>query len=223
MDSKVRNFIYRNPQFYELVYPEPNDETPMMCRRMFSRFLGKPPRSILDIGCGTGRDLNSLSRDCSDCWGVDCLPQMIEFARAHRPNLHLQVGDMRSLRLGRTFDVVMCMGSVFMYALTNADVDRVLDTFAAHSHAGTLLILDINNAASYLGGEHFKPSSDLGQVHRSLPGRHSRRTVLTAAGNFWYGGARGALKDKALSRISVSIGCSFRRSLSDCWANEDLE
>ncbi len=92
MDASVQNFLYRNPPFYELVYPEPNDETPTMCRRMFSRYLPAPPFSILDVGCGTGRDLDSLSRDWSDCWGVDYL-------------------------------------------------------------AGTLLILDINNAASYLGGE----------------------------------------------------------------------
>jgi SAM-dependent methyltransferase len=161
MDSSVRNFLYRNPQFYELVYPEPNDETPMMCRRMFTRYLAQPPRSILDIGCGTGRDLDSLSRGCPDCWGVDYLPEMIEFAKARRPHLHLAVGDMRTLRLGRTFDVIMSMGSAFMYALTNADVARTLDTLVAHSHAGTLLILDINNAASYLGGEHFQQTSEL--------------------------------------------------------------
>ncbi len=133
----------------------------MMCRRMFSRYLVQPPRSILDIGCGTARDLGSLSRECSDCWGADCLPEVIAFAKIRRPHLHLKVGNMSVLRLGRTFDVIMCMGSAFMYALTNAEVAGVLDTFAAHSHPGTLLILDINNAASYLGGEHFKKSSEL--------------------------------------------------------------
>lgn len=161
MDPRVRNFLYRNPQFYEVAYPEPNDETPMMCRRMFSRFPASLPRSILDIGCGTARDLGSLSQECADCWGVDYLAEMIEFARARRPKLHLQVADMRTLRLGRTFDVIMCVGSVFMYALTNADVSRTLDTFVAHSHVGTLLILDINNAVSYLGGEQYKLTSEL--------------------------------------------------------------
>jgi SAM-dependent methyltransferase len=128
---------------------------------MFSRYLARPPRSILDIGCGTGRDLDSLFKDCPDCWGVDYLPEMIQFARARRPHLHLQVGDMRAIHLGRTFDAIMCMGSAFMYALTTADIGRTLDAFVAHSHPGTLLILDINNAAGYLGGEHFKPTAEL--------------------------------------------------------------
>src|ERR1039458_4741274 len=161
MDSSVRNLLYRNPEFYELAYPEPGDETPMMCRRMFARYLAQSPRSILDIGCGTARDLDSLSRECPDCWGVDCLPEMIEFAKARRPHLHLDVGDMSTLRLGRPFDVIMSMGSALMYALTNAGVTRALDTFVAHVHTGTLLILDINNAASYLGGDYFKRTSEL--------------------------------------------------------------
>ena len=48
-----------------------------------------------------------------------------------------------------------------MYALANADVDATLLTFAAHAHRGTLLILDINNAASYLGGGCFRPESEM--------------------------------------------------------------
>ena len=70
MDQGVKNLLYDNPQFYELVYPEPNEDTPKMCLRMFEKFLHAKPSSILDIGCGTGRDLGVLSRTCPDCWGV---------------------------------------------------------------------------------------------------------------------------------------------------------
>jgi SAM-dependent methyltransferase len=201
MDSNVRNLLYRSPQFYELVYPEPNDETPTMCRRLFTRYLAQPPRSILDIGCGTGRDLDSLSKQCPDCWGVDYLPEMVEYARTQRPRLHIQVGDMRSIRLGRSFDVVMCMGSAFMYALTDADINQTLDTFAAHSHPGTLLILDINNAAGFLGGGHFKPTSEF---HVSVPGftaharsMHSfdRRKQLLVRRRIWTIEGQGEVED----------------------------
>jgi hypothetical protein len=39
MDANVQSFLYRDPLFYELAYPEPDDDTPIMCRRMFSRYL----------------------------------------------------------------------------------------------------------------------------------------------------------------------------------------
>lgn len=151
MDASVKNLLYDRPELYELLYPETNDETPAMCRRIFGRYLKAPPRSILDIGCGTGRDLRSLHRTCPDCVGVDFLPQMIEYARSRAEGIPFQVGDMRSLRLGRTFDAVVCFGSAILYALTEEDVARTLATYAAHCHLGSLLILDMRNAVAAYG------------------------------------------------------------------------
>jgi len=160
VDERVRNLLYRRPELYELVYPEPNAETAAMCRRMFQRYLDRFPSSVLDVGCGTGRDLAGLCPDCSDLVGVDALAEMIAYARSLRPQIVFQVGDMRTFRLGRSFDAVLCMGSALMYALTNADIDATLETFAAHSHPGTLLILDLNNAAGYLPGGCFKSEAE---------------------------------------------------------------
>jgi SAM-dependent methyltransferase len=155
MLKNVENLLYRRPELYELVYPEPNDETPTMLRRAFEKHMKYPPRSILDIGCGTGRDLASLSRDGADCVGVDAIPDMVALASSRYPHISFQQGDMRSIRLAKTFDVVMCMGSALMYALTNADLGATLQTFAVHSHPGSLLFLDINNAATCLPGGNF--------------------------------------------------------------------
>lgn len=185
MNSSVRNFLYDHPEHYESAYPEPNEETPEMCRRMFARFLAEPPSSILDVGCGTGRDLAVLSRDCPDCCGVDYLGTMIQYARSKHPALHFQVDDMRTVRLQRCFGAILCMGSAFMYALSNEEVDQVLDTFAIHARSGTLLVLDINNAASYLGGGSFKDQTeyavDLGGFSASATALHDfdrRRQIL---------------------------------------------
>lgn len=156
MDPATQNLLYRHPELYELVYPEPGEDTPRMCQAMFARYLAAPPASILDVGCGTGRDLDVLSRGGAECWGVDYLPEMVGYASQARPHLHLSQGDMRTVRLGRTFDAITCMGSAFMYALTNEDVEQTLATFAGHAHPGTLLILDLNNAAGYLGNASFK-------------------------------------------------------------------
>ena len=191
MNSNVRNFLYDHPEHYEAVFPEPNEETPQMCLRMFARFLESPPSSILDIGCGTGRDLAALSRDCPDCWGVDYLETMIRYARGRHPKLHFQVGDMRTLRLQRSFDVILCMGSALMYALTNEEVDQVLHTFVLHAHPGTLLILDLNNAASYLGGGIFKErmesSVDGADFSATAVARHhfDRRWQILARKRTW--------------------------------------
>src|SRR5712692_3788884 len=147
MDKSVQNLLYRKPELYEVMYPELDEATPKMCLKMFDAYLEHPPSSILDIGCGTARDLNVLSRNCADCWGVDYLPEVIAFAKQKRPHLHLQVGDMRTVRLRRTFDVILHLGSVLMYALSAEDVNATLDTLVAHAHPDTLLIIDLDNAA----------------------------------------------------------------------------
>jgi SAM-dependent methyltransferase len=156
MNEKVKNLLYDHPEYYEVLYPEAGDETPAMCRRAFERFLANAPLSILDLGCGTGRDLRSLRKTCTDCVGVDFLPAMVEFAKSKSDDILFLAGDMRSVRLNRTFDVVLCFGSALMYNLTNEDVGRALNTFSAHCHKGSLLILDVRNAAALLG-DGFKP------------------------------------------------------------------
>lgn len=153
----------------KLANSKPDEAISGMCLRMFSRYLPTSPASILDIGCGTGRDLDFLSSICSDCWGVDYLPEMIESARVQRS--HLKLGDMRDIRLGRTFDVIMCMGSGLMYARSKEDVERILETFAAHAHIGTLLILDTLNAASFFGVGKLKEKTESGKSLPKFPTR----------------------------------------------------
>ena len=171
MDPSTKNFLYRNPQFYEAISPEPDEETPQMCLRMFAKYLERPPSSILDIGCGTARDLDVFSRHCQDCWGVDYLSEMISYAKEQRPHLNLHVGDMRTVRLNRQFDAILCMGSTFTYALSETDIQETLETFKHHSHRGTLLILDIHNAASLLGSNEIKEKIEFNVDYQDLHAR----------------------------------------------------
>ena len=106
------------------------------------RYLPAAPASALDIGCGTGQYLDALAETVAECWGVDLLDTNVAYARATRPRLHVVQGDMRTVRLGRTFDLVTSFGNALSYALTDDDVARTMDTYAAHAHAGTLLIAD---------------------------------------------------------------------------------
>ncbi|MEH0018713.1 MAG: class I SAM-dependent methyltransferase [Desulfobacter sp.] len=156
MDLKDQSLLYRQPHLYELLYPVPDKETyvaPSICNSIFDKFLAEPPRSVLDVGCGTGRQVHFLSETCPDCVGIDYLPEMVAFAKSQYPHIEFIQGDMRGFRVNRTFDALICMGSTFMHALTNSDIRQTLDTFAAHSHDGSLLILDIKNSISFVTKE----------------------------------------------------------------------
>ncbi|MFD8493237.1 class I SAM-dependent methyltransferase [Amycolatopsis sp. NPDC059657] len=121
-----------------------------MAEKLFHRHLGGFPASILDTGCGTGRDLEYLAKNCEDRVGVDYQESMIGYARKQRPSIDSRTGDMRTLRLDRTFAAIVSFGYAIANIHENAELDQVMATYAAHSAAGTLLVLEVINATNPL-------------------------------------------------------------------------
>ena len=76
--------------------------------------LAENARSVLDVGCGTGQLAAALGEG-RDVAGVDPARAMLEVARrrAGGANVEWVEADARSVRLGRTFDLVMLTGHAF--------------------------------------------------------------------------------------------------------------
>ena len=111
---------------------------------------------MLDIGCGTGRHFESFAATIPERYAVDLLESNITYAKSVRHGITFQVGDMRAIRLGRTFDLVTCVGNVLSYALSDPDLVETVSTFATHAHGGTLLVVDALNARAYLSADGFR-------------------------------------------------------------------
>lgn len=73
------------------------------------------PRSVLDAGCGTGRVAVELARRGIEVAGVDVDPSMLDLARTKAPDLVWVLGDLATVDLGRTFDVVVLAGNVMIF------------------------------------------------------------------------------------------------------------
>lgn len=77
--------------------------------------LAEPGASFLDLGTGTGRVAIPLAERGFDVTGLDIAPAMLAQAEAKRAQLPPEVaarlrfvrGDMRSLALGRSFDMIV--------------------------------------------------------------------------------------------------------------------
>src|SRR3984893_12555010 len=156
MEPAFRSLLYDRPDLYDLVFPELDQTRAEMCQEAFKRYLPLPPASLVDIGCGNGRLLASLSPSIPECWGVDLVESNIAYARSRGRAGVFHVGDMRTVRLGRTFDVAACLGNALSYMLADADLEKAITTFAIHTHPGSLLILDLLNARCYLDGDGFR-------------------------------------------------------------------
>ena len=71
---------------------------------------GLEPRSVVDVGCGSGHLLRALldRREIADAAGLDYAAAAIERARRLVPEGTFTVGDIHTFDAGRTFDVVLC-------------------------------------------------------------------------------------------------------------------
>ncbi|HEX3622562.1 MAG TPA: class I SAM-dependent methyltransferase [Acidimicrobiales bacterium] len=97
------------------------------------------PRSVLDAGCGTGRVAAELAERGIEVVGVDVDPSMLQVARAKRPDLDWIVGDLASVDLGRTYDVVVLAGNVMIFVAPGTEA-AVVRNLARHLAPGGALV-----------------------------------------------------------------------------------
>lgn len=99
--------------------------------------------SVLDLGCGTGRHAGLLAERGYVVAGVDRSEEMLAVAgqsRAEAVSFHL--GDIRSIRLGCTFDAVVSLFHVISYQTSNADLREAFATARDHLAPGGVFIFD---------------------------------------------------------------------------------
>ncbi len=96
-------------------------------------------RRILDLGIGGGHHLHPLTAEF-DATAVDLSAGILAHSRRLNPGVDHHVGDMRSVRLGETFDAVLIHDAI-SYMTTEADLQAVFATARAHLRPGGLLIV----------------------------------------------------------------------------------
>jgi SAM-dependent methyltransferase len=97
--------------------------------------------NLLDVACGTGAHLVELKRWYSVA-GVDVSRDMLAVAQSRLPGVPLQLADMRTLDLGKTFDAVTCLFSSIGYITEPAEIRSTITRLAEHVAPGGVLILD---------------------------------------------------------------------------------
>ena len=135
-----------------------------------------PGASILDLGCGTGEPiLRYLLERQYEMTGVDASAAMIGIAQARFPDTRLIVGDMRSVRLDRSFDAVIAWHSLFH--LPHDDQRAMFPIFARHINPGGILMFTS-------GSEHGETWSENGgeRLYHASLGEDAYRRLLAAHG-----------------------------------------
>lgn len=114
-----------------------------------------PVREVLELGCGGGHNAVHLKAEFAMVL-TDLSDEMLAMSRRLNPECEHHRGDMRSLRLGRTFDAVFVHDAVD-YMLSADDLRRAVETAFVHCRPGGLAVF-MPDAVK----ETFEGSSDHG-------------------------------------------------------------
>ncbi|MGI9122728.1 MAG: class I SAM-dependent methyltransferase [Rubrobacter sp.] len=99
----------------------------------------RPVREVLELGSGGGNNASHMKRAFSMTL-VEPADGMREISRNLNPECTHLPGDMRSVRLGRTFDAVF-VHDAMMYMTTEDDLHAALQTVEAHLSSGGVALV----------------------------------------------------------------------------------
>lgn len=135
--------------------PEDYEEEAAFYREAIIKASDRPVRTVLELGSGGGNNASHL-KEHFDMTLVDPSPGMLAVSRTLNPECEHVEGDMRDVRLGRTFDAVFNQDAI-CYMTTVTDLGRAIETAFVHCAPGGVALF----APDYVR-ETFSPRTDHG-------------------------------------------------------------
>ena len=139
------------------------EETAFFARTLIK--LGDPaPRRVLELGSGGGNSAFHLKKRF-EMTLVDLSPQMLAVSRALNAECEHIESDIRTVRLGRTFDAVFVHDAI-CHMTTEADLRAVMQTAFVHLRPGgvALFVPDFVRETFVENTDHGGNDTDRGSV-----------------------------------------------------------
>jgi len=115
-------------------------------------------KTLLNLGCGGGHNDYTLKR-YFEVTGVDLSASMLSLAKRLNPEITYLSGDIRNVRLGKTFDAVVITDAI-TYMLTEDDLRAAFTTAFAYLKPGGLFF-----TFAEITRENFRQNSTEYSVH----------------------------------------------------------
>lgn len=133
-------------QYYDLIYADKDYAGEVDYIHKCIQAHMSQPDAVLDLGCGTGRHMALFSEKGYKVAGVDRSPEMLKLAKQNLNAVHtesaLYEGDVRTIRINQSFDVVMALFHVMSYQVGNQDLRQAFATAQEHLKEGGLFLFD---------------------------------------------------------------------------------
>jgi SAM-dependent methyltransferase len=162
----MRMYTDLAPWFHLLTHPSDYWEEAAFVTRVADAVVEGHAETLFELGSGGGNNASHLKARFT-CTLTDLSPDMLALSEGLNPECEHIQGDMRTLRLGRRFDVVFGHDAV-SYLTTEDDLRAAIETAAVHVRPGGVVIFTPDATT-----EIFEPRTDHGG-HDGEDGRSLR-------------------------------------------------
>jgi SAM-dependent methyltransferase len=132
-------------RYYDLLYRDKEYEKEASFVASLLTAHQPSARSLLELGCGTGRHALLLAQSGYEVTAIDRSEEMLSTARkrsSHCSGVSFVAGDIRSISLGTTFDACISLFHVMSYLTDNNSLSAAFRTAANHIVPGGIFIFD---------------------------------------------------------------------------------
>jgi dTDP-3-amino-3,6-dideoxy-alpha-D-glucopyranose N,N-dimethyltransferase len=134
--------LYSNlAKYYDLIYSHKDYQTDANYQQqLFAKYQKSIGKELLEVACGTGNYLQFYERKFN-ATGIDLNPGMIAEAKKRLKKTDLKVGDMRTFKLNKQYDVITCLFSSIAYMRNAKDLQKTIQNFSNHLKPGGVIII----------------------------------------------------------------------------------
>ncbi len=135
--------IYKNfAKYYDSIYKWKDYKSESEKIRAFIKeYKTSRGKEMLDAACGTGNHIQYLKK-YFNITGLDIDRDMLGIARKKYPGIKLLRGDMRTFKLNRQFDVIVCLFSAIGHLKTYSNLEKAIRNFSFHLKPGGVMIVE---------------------------------------------------------------------------------
>ncbi len=129
-------------KYYDLLYSDLEyEKSSKRIIKLFSEYNKSKGNKLLDVACGTGTHISYLKSEFN-CTGIDLSEPMLKQARKKSLDCEFKVGDMKSFKLNKKFDVVTCLFNSINNLGAGKELETTINNFYNHLKKGGLLITE---------------------------------------------------------------------------------
>ena len=129
--------------YYDLLYKDKDYSGEVAYIDSLIKQYSKASKTVLELGCGTGRHAQALHKIGYTVHGIDLSQGMVEKANEKAcDGLSFHQGDVRDYRVDEKFDSVISLFHVASYQTSNEDLKSFIKTAHHHLNAEGVFIFD---------------------------------------------------------------------------------